>query len=158
MADKTPGTADPEMLKGMGLNIAVVVARFNYQITYKMRDLCVNRLLELGVQHQAITVDEVPGSFELPVMVNRRLSKGMARAAIAIGAVIRGETDHYEHISRAAADGLQRVALDTGRPVIFGVLTTDTVKQARARTKHAVGYAENAVEMAHAWAAAVRQR
>ena len=157
MADKSPGAADPEMLKGLGLNIAVVVARFNYQITYKMRDLCVNRLLELGVQRDAITVDEVPGSFELPGMVNRRLSNRSVRAAIAIGAVIRGETDHYEHISRAAADGLQRVALDTDTPVIFGVLTTDTVKQARTRTKHAVGYAENAVEMAHAWAA-VRRR
>ena len=147
MAKKEAGKADPELLDGNQLRILVCVARFNSDITYEMRDLCIERLMELGVSPAAIIVAEVPGSFELPMATKRWFRATTLHAAIAIGAVIRGETDHYEHIARASADGLQQVAIEEVKPVIFGVLTTDNVKQARARIKHARGYAENAVEM-----------
>ena len=147
MAKKEAGKADPELLDGKQLRILVCVARFNSDITYEMRDLCIERLMELGVSPAAIIVAEVPGSFELPMATKRWFRATTLHAAIAIGAVIRGETDHYEQIARAAADGLQQVAIEEVKPVIFGVLTTDNVKQARARIKHARGYAENAIEM-----------
>lgn len=150
MAKKDAGKADPQLLDGNQLRILVCVARFNSDITYAMRDLCIERLIELGVSPSNIVITEVPGSFELPAVAMRRLQDVSTDAAIAIGAVIRGETDHYEHIARAAADGLQRVAIKRMKPVIFGVLTTDNVKQARSRIKHARGYAENAVEMVNA--------
>ena len=144
---KNPGRVDPALLDGRHHRIAVCVARFNSAITYAMRDLCVDRLVELGVSRSDIVVTEVPGSFELPMFAMRQLQGTNIQAAIAIGAVIRGETDHYEFIARSAADGLQRVAIECKKPVIFGVLTTDTVKQARARIKQATTYAEDAVEM-----------
>ena len=144
---KNPGRVDPALLDGRRHRIAVCVARFNNAITYAMRDLCIDRLVELGVSRSDIIVNEVPGSFELPMVAMRRLQGTNIQAAIAIGAVIRGETDHYEFIARSAADGLQRVAIECKKPVIFGVLTTDTVKQARARIKQATTYAEDAVEM-----------
>lgn len=135
------------MLDGRHARILICVARFNSDITYAMRDLCIERLIELGVSPAAIIVAEVPGSFELPMATKRWFHATTLHAAIAIGAVIRGETDHYEHIARAAADGLQQVAIEEMKPVIFGVLTTDNVKQAQARIQHAMGYAENAIEM-----------
>ena len=147
MSTKDPGKADPALLDGRRHRVAVCVARFNSDITYAMRDLCIERLIELGVSRSDITITEVPGSFELPVLAMRRLHGSNIQAAIAIGAVIRGETDHYEFIARSAADGLQRVAIECKKPVIFGVLTTDTVREARARISHARTYAENAVEM-----------
>lgn len=147
MPKKNPGKADPALLDGRGHRIVVCVARFNSEITYAMRDLCVNRLVELGVSRSDIVVTEVPGSFELPMIAMRRLQGTNVQAAIAIGAVIRGETDHYKYIARSVADGLQRVAIECKKPVIFGVLTTDTVRQARARIKQARDYADNAVEM-----------
>lgn len=154
MSNGTPkkqrGRASAEMLDGRHARILICVARFNSDITYAMRDLCIERLIELGVSPSNIVITEVPGSFELPAVAMRRLQDVSTHAAIAIGAVIRGETDHYEHIARAAADGLQRVAIERMKPVIFGVLTTDNVKQARSRIKHARGYAENAVEMVNA--------
>lgn len=146
---KSAGKASAAMLDGKGLRFVVVVARFNSNITYKMRDLCVERLRELGVRESDITVVEVPGSFELPATMKRRVCGTNVSAAIAIGAVIRGETDHYEFIARSAADGLQQVAVECGKPVIFGVLTTDSVAQAKKRTNNATTYAENAVEMAN---------
>ena len=147
MSKKNPGKVDPALLDGRRHRIVVCVARFNSDITYAMRDLCVDRLVELGVSRSDIVVTEVPGSFELPMIAMRRLQGTNVQAAIAIGAVIRGETDHYKHIARSAADGLQRVALECKKPVIFGVLTTYTVKEARARIKQATTYAEDAVEM-----------
>ena len=147
MPKKNPGRVDPALLDGRRHRVAVCVARFNSDITYAMRDLCIERLVELGVSRSDITITEVPGSFELPVVAMRRLHGTNIQAAIAIGAVIRGETDHYEFIARSAADGLQRVAIECKKPVIFGVLTTDTVRQAQGRVKQARDYADNAVEM-----------
>ena len=149
MTAKSPGQAKPAMLDGARLNVLVVVSRFNHDITYRMRDLCVKRLLDLGVRQSNVTVVEVPGSFELPVMVKRRLFASKIHVAIALGVVIRGDTDHYDFVARAASDGLQLAALECEKPVIFGVLTTETVEQATERILNASTYAENAVEMAN---------
>ena len=113
-----------------------------------MRDLCLERLAELGVKIDESHIFEVPGSFELPLAARALLDPPIeSDAVIAIGAVIRGETDHYQHIANAASTGLLKVSEDSLKPVIFGVLTTDTVDQAVARIAHARGYADSAVEM-----------
>ena len=146
--EKGAGEAPAEFLDGSGLKIGIAVARFNSDITFKMRDLCLARLDELGVTVEESQVFEVPGSFELPLAARVLLDPPIeSDAVIAIGAVIRGETDHYEHIASAASQGLLRVSEDALKPVIFGVLTTDTVGQAVERIGQASGYAESAVEM-----------
>ena len=150
MADieKGAGESPAEFLDGSGLKVGIAVARFNSDITFKMRDLCLARLEELGVTVEESQIFEVPGSFELPLATRALLDPPVsADAVIAIGAVIRGETDHYEHIANAASQGLLRVSEDSLRPVIFGVLTTDTVEQAVERIEQASGYADSAVEM-----------
>ena len=146
--EKGAGKAPSEFLDGSGLKIGIAVARFNSDITFKMRDLCLARLGELGVTVEESQVFEVPGSFELPLAARVLLDPPIeSDAVIAIGAVIRGETDHYEHIASAASQGLLRVSEDALKPVVFGVLTTDTVEQAVERIGQAPGYAESAVEI-----------
>ena len=145
---KRVGESPPELLDGTGLKIGIAVARFNSDITFKMRDLCIARLTELGVKVDDAHIFEVPGSYELPLAANALFEAPDAvDAVIAIGAVIRGETDHYEHIANAASQGLLRVSTDNRKPVIFGVLTTNTVEQALARIDQAPGYADAAIEM-----------
>ena len=146
--EKGAGESPAEFLDGSGLKIGIAVARFNSDITFKMRDLCLARLEELGVTVEGSQIFEVPGSFELPLAARALLDPPVeSDAVIAIGAVIRGETDHYEHIASAASQGLLRVSEDALKPMIFGVLTTDTVEQAVERIGQASGYAESAVEM-----------
>ena len=145
---KRPGESPPELLNGTGIRIGIAVARFNSDITYKMRDLCQIRLEELGVTPSNTHIFEVPGSFELPLAARTLLNPPvLADATIALGAVIRGETAHFEHIANAASQGLLRASEDSLKPVIFGVLTTDTIEQAIDRIPGATGYADSAVEM-----------
>ncbi len=145
---KSAGQSPPELLNGTDIKIGIAVARFNSNITHKMRDLCLDRLAELGVTVHKSHIVETPGSFELPLAARALLEPPVeADAVIAIGAVIRGETDHYQHIANAASQGLLRVSEDSLKPVIFGVLTTDTIQQATDRINHAPTYAENAIEM-----------
>ncbi len=148
--EKSAGESPSELLNGTGLRIGIAVARFNSDITFKMRELSLARLAELGVEVDESHVFEVPGSFELPLAARALVDPPVeADAVIAIGAVIRGDTDHYEHIANAASSGLLKVSEDSIKPVIFGVLTTDTVEQAVERIEHASGYADAAVEMAN---------
>ena len=152
MADveKRAGESPAEYLDGSGLKIGIAVARFNSDITFKMRDFCLARLVELGVTVEESHVFEVPGSYELPLAARALLDPPIqSDAVVAIGAVIRGETAHFDHVANAASQGLLRVSEDSLKPVIFGVLTTDTVEQAVARIEHARGYADSAVEMAN---------
>ncbi len=135
-------------LAGNDLKIGIVVARFNEYITRQMLDAAVGRLVELGVQRHGITVVWVPGSFELPVVAKKLAGVHDIDAVITLGAVIEGETAHFEHVAHSAAEGILRASLDTGKPVIFGVLTTYDTGQAVARIGHARGYAEAAIEMA----------
>lgn len=140
-------------LDGRGLRIAAVCSRFNAEITESLLAATTRTLLELGVRDDDIAIEHVPGAFELPLVAQHFARTRSFNAVIALGAVIRGETGHYELVAETAASGIARVALDTGVPVIFGVVAADTVEQARARSGGALGNrgedaAVTAVEMA----------
>tara|TARA_Y100000768_G_scaffold219809_1_gene165704 strand:+ start:686 stop:1132 length:447 start_codon:yes stop_codon:yes gene_type:complete len=130
---------DPSKLK-----IAIVKAKFNYDITEEMETIAINRLKELGIKN--ISSYEVPGSYEIPYAC-KKISKKYD-AIIAIGCIIQGETDHYKFISENASIGIQKVSIEEEIPIIFAVLTVNNHKQATDRIQNAVTYAENAVEMA----------
>jgi 6,7-dimethyl-8-ribityllumazine synthase len=117
-------------LQGQGLRIAIVIARFNDFITSKLLEGARAALSRHGVRDDDVTVASVPGSFELPLIARKMAESGQYHAVICLGAVIRGETDHYEHVAGEAAKGVASASVSTGVPVIFGVLTTDTVEQA----------------------------
>ena len=120
-------------LNAEGMRFAIVVAKFNDFVTLKLLDGAKSALLENGVDQSDITVAMVPGSFEIPVVADNLASSGDYDAIICLGAVIKGETDHYEYVSKGAAEGIARVALDNQLPVMFGVLTTHDVEQALDR-------------------------
>ncbi len=123
-------------LQGQGLKVAIVVSRFNSFITDRLVEGAVDGLRRHGVEEKDISLVKVPGSFELPLAV-RRASAGKVDAVIALGALIRGGTPHFDYLSAEVTKGLAQVSLESGVPVAFGVLTTDTVEQAieRAGTK-----------------------
>ena len=112
-----------------GLKFAIVVARFNNSITKKLLEGARAALKKAGAE----VCDEyfVPGAFELPLAAKSLIAR--YHAIIALGAVIRGETPHFDYVAAESARGLQQVALESGKPVAFGVLTTDTMEQAQAR-------------------------
>jgi 6,7-dimethyl-8-ribityllumazine synthase len=124
----------PELLDGSGMRIAIACGRFNNEITERLLDGALRRLDDLGVDESGIDIVWVPGAFELPMAARAFARSGSVDAVICIGAVIRGETSHYDLIAGECAAGLQRVQLDTGVPVVFGVLTTEDVDQALARS------------------------
>jgi 6,7-dimethyl-8-ribityllumazine synthase len=115
------------------LRIAVVVARFNPDITMRLRDGAVEALTVAGAPEDAVEVFEVPGAFGLPWAARVAATSGRFDAVVCLGCVIRGETYHFEVIADTAARGVMAVACDTGVPVTFGVLTTDSIEQALAR-------------------------
>ncbi|MXX19123.1 MAG: 6,7-dimethyl-8-ribityllumazine synthase, partial [Dehalococcoidia bacterium] len=117
---------------GEGLRVCIVVAQWNASVTYKLLDGAKAGLGERGVRPDDITVAWVPGSFEVPPATRWAAESGNYDAVIAIGTVIRGETDHYEHIAGQAAAGIMETSQETGVPVAFGVLTCDTAEQALA--------------------------
>lgn len=117
---------------GSGIRVGVVVATFNKEVTGGLLTGALLYLHEVGAE--AARVVEVPGAFELPLVAQRLARSGEIDAVVALGAVIEGETDHYEHIAHRASEGLMRVTLDTGTPVAFGVLTTRTLETALARS------------------------
>jgi 6,7-dimethyl-8-ribityllumazine synthase len=120
-------------LRGDGLRVAVVCSRFNDLVTERLLAGARDGLVRHGVDGGSITVAEVPGAFELPLVAARLASSGEYDAVVCVGAVIRGATPHFDLVAGQCAAGLQRAQLDTGVPVIFGVLTTDTVEQALDR-------------------------
>jgi 6,7-dimethyl-8-ribityllumazine synthase len=126
-----------------GLRFAVVVARFNSMITEKLLDGARKALAKAEVD-----VFYVPGAFELPFAAKMLAQTHRYHGVIALGAVIRGGTPHFDYVAGEAARGLQNVALETGIPVSFGVLTTDTVAQAEARSNKGFDAAMTAIEMA----------
>jgi 6,7-dimethyl-8-ribityllumazine synthase len=138
-------------LDGTGLRIGVVRSRFNEEIGRASLEACLVRLMELGVHERDVTVLAVPGAFEAPLALQKLAGTGRYDALIALGAVIRGETFHFEIVSNESAAGVNQVQLDTGVPVANGILTTDTDAQAQARAP-VKGHdcAEVAVEMANA--------
>ena len=124
-------------IKGDGKKIAIVVSRFNDFITSRLLDGAIDGLARTGVAEEDVTVVRVPGSFEIPLAAKRLAASGAYNAVICIGAVIRGETPHYEHVAREVTKGIAQTSLDLNIPIVYGMLTTDTIEQAieRAGTK-----------------------
>ena len=140
-------------LRGDGLRVAIAASRFNDFITERLLAGARDSLLRHGVDEASITVAWAPGAFELPLVAQRLAASGEYDAVICVGAVIRGATGHYEHVAGQCAAGIERVQLDTGIPVIFGVLTTENVEQAVERSGTKAGNkgfesAMTAIEMA----------
>ena len=141
-------------MNGEGLRVAIVVATFNDFITSKLLDGARAALARHGVRDDDVSVASVPGSFELPLVAKKLAESGQHDAVICLGAVIRGETDHYEHVAGEAAKGIANAGLSSGVPVIFGVLTTDTLEQAINRAggkqgNNGYGAGLAAIEMAN---------
>lgn len=126
-------------LRGDGLRVAVVASRFNDLVTERLVAGARDGLVRHGVDTGSITEAWVPGALELPLAAQRLAASGEFDAVICIGVVIRGATDHYTHVASQCAAGLQRVQLDTGVPVVFGVLTTETLDQAMERAGAKLG-------------------
>ncbi|MCD4779312.1 MAG: 6,7-dimethyl-8-ribityllumazine synthase [Candidatus Omnitrophica bacterium] len=122
-------------VKGRGVRVAIVVSRFNKFITEKLLNGCVNELVRCGVRKGDIVVAWTPGAFEVPLVAKRFARKKTVDVVIALGAVIRGETYHFEMVAQGATQGIMQVSLDTMKPVIFGVLTTETLDQAYKRSE-----------------------
>jgi 6,7-dimethyl-8-ribityllumazine synthase len=132
--------------------IAIVVARFNELVTEPLLHGCKDTLVRHGVGEDQIDVVRVPGSFEIPLAARTAADSGRYAAVICLGCVIRGETDHYDHVAGQAASGVMQASIATGVPVIFGILTTETVEQALNRAGLKSGNkgaeaAQSAVEM-----------
>lgn len=117
-------------LQGAGLKVAIAVARFNSFITDRLLGGALDGLRRHGVADDAVTIVRVPGSWELPVTVKALAESGKYDAIICLGAVIRGETPHFDYVAGEAAKGIGQVMTATGVPVAFGVLTTNTLEQA----------------------------
>ncbi|MBI1862390.1 MAG: 6,7-dimethyl-8-ribityllumazine synthase [Deltaproteobacteria bacterium] len=132
--------------------IGLVVSRFNLEISKMLLDGALGRLKEAGFSENQITVCWVPGAFEIPITAQRLAQQGVFEAVICLGSVIKGETDHYEHICTSVTQGCQQVAITNDIPIVFGVLTTHTEQQARERAGGKEGNkgrsaAETAIEM-----------
>jgi 6,7-dimethyl-8-ribityllumazine synthase len=124
---------------GTGLKIAIVVSRFNDFITEKLLSGAIGTLKSHGVQENEMTVAWVPGAFELPLIARKMAETGKYDAIITLGCVIRGATTHYDYVCNEAAKGIASASQQTGIPVIFGVLTTETIEQAIERAGTKVG-------------------
>jgi 6,7-dimethyl-8-ribityllumazine synthase len=120
-------------LDATGARVAVVAGRFNEPFTAQLLDGARARLTRHGVPDESVTVVWVPGAFELPLVASRLAASGEFDAVICVGAVIRGGTPHFDYVAGECAAGVMRAMLDTGVPVVFGVLTTDDEAQAAAR-------------------------
>ena len=141
-------------LMGEGLKFGVVVARFNEFITSKLLDGAQDTLSRHGVKAEDVDVAWTPGSFEIPLIAKKMAESGKYDAIICLGAVIRGGTPHFDYIASEVTKGIAHVSLDTGRPIILGVITADNLEQAieRAGTKsgnYGSQAALHAIEMAN---------
>jgi len=139
---------------GAGLRVCIVSARWNSFVTDRLTEGAVATLRECGLREEDVTVARVPGAFEVPTAARWAAECGRFDAVICIGAVIRGETAHFEYVAGGATDGIGTVSQDTGVPVIFGVLTVDSVQQAMDRAGGKDGHkgeeaARAAIEMAN---------
>jgi len=128
--------------------VGIVVARFNGELTGELLRRALDELERLGVGREAVTVIPVPGAFELPLAAMALAKTRRYSCIVALGAVIRGETPHFEYVASEAASGLQLAGLETGVPVAFGVLTVENEEQARARLDKAPEAVRTALEMA----------
>jgi len=128
--------------------VGIVVARFNGELTGELLRRALDELERLGVGREAVTVIPVPGAFELPLAAMALAKTRRYSCIVALGAIVRGETPHFEYVASEAASGLQLAGLETGVPVAFGVLTTENEEQAKARLDKAAEAVRTALEMA----------
>jgi 6,7-dimethyl-8-ribityllumazine synthase len=144
------------VLEGMPLgnrrSFGVVVSRFNGGVTNLMLRRALDTLIEAGVAQDAITVLPVPGAFELPLAAMALAKTRRYACIVALGAIVRGETPHFDYVAGECASGLQLAGIETGVPVSFGVLTVDNVAQAEARIDKAADAVRSALEMADLFA------
>lgn len=141
-------------LSGAGLRFGIVVSRFNDVVSERLLSGARDAFRRHAVPDEAVDVVRVPGSFEIPVTVKRLACSGSYDALVCLGAVIRGDTAHFEYVAGHAASGIARVALETGIPIIFGVVTTENLEQAIERAGGKAGNkgyeaALSAIEMAN---------
>jgi 6,7-dimethyl-8-ribityllumazine synthase len=141
-------------LSGKGVKVGIVVGRFNEFISTRLLDGALDNLKRHDVAEDDIEVAWVPGAFELPLVAQRMAGSRRYHALICLGAVIRGGTPHFDYVAAETAKGIAKVSLDSGVPVIFGVLTTDTIEQAVERAGAKAGNkgweaATSALEMAN---------
>lgn len=122
-----------------GLRFGVVVSRFNHVISVRLLEGCASTFAERGADEADVHVAWVPGAFEIPLAAREMARSGRYDAVVTLGSVVRGGTPHFDYVCRAVTDGVRDVILATGVPVAFGVLTTDDVEQALARTGGAEG-------------------
>ena len=133
-------------------SVGVVVSRFNGGVTNKLLQTALDTLVELGVAQDAITVMPVPGAFELPLAAMALAKTRRYACIVALGAIVRGDTPHFEYVAQECASGLQLAGIETGVPVSFGVLTVENVDQAEARIHKAGEAVRSALEMADLFA------
>jgi 6,7-dimethyl-8-ribityllumazine synthase len=134
---ETPTYFEGRLVAPQGSRFALVVSRFNSFITERLLEGALDGLRRHGVSVQDVNVVRVPGSWELPIVCQRIAKSGKVDAIIALSAIIRGDTPHFDYVAAEASKGIAHVTMETGVPIAFGVLTTDTVEQAvdRAGTK-----------------------
>lgn len=127
-----PKTLSP-ILTAKGVRLAIAVGRFNERITKTLLEGALEAYARLGGDPQEVLVVWVPGSFELPLVAKKLAERPEVQAVVALGAVVRGETPHFEYVAAQAASGLMGAMLQTGKPIVFGVLTTNTSEEAQER-------------------------
>ncbi|HZP72401.1 MAG TPA: 6,7-dimethyl-8-ribityllumazine synthase [Gaiellaceae bacterium] len=137
---------------GARRSVGVVVSRFNGGLTNRLLRTALETLDQAGVSQEAITVMPVPGAFELPLAAMALAKTRRYACIVALGAIVRGETPHFDYVASECASGLQLAAIETGVPVAFGVLTVDAVEQAEARIDKAADAVRSALEMADVFA------
>ena len=133
-------------------SVAIVVSRYNGDLTNRMLARAIDALEEAGVSPDAVTIMPVPGAFELPLAAMALAKTRRYACVVALGVIVRGETPHFDYIASEAASGLQLAAIETGVPVAFGVLTVETAEQAEARIDRAGEAVQTALEMADVFA------
>ena len=148
----------PRVLEGQltaqGLNFVIVVSRFNSLVTQRLLDGALDALKRHGADENAITIAWAPGSFELPLVAKKFAQTGKYHAVICLGCIIRGDTPHFEYVASETAKGIAQVMLETGVPMVFGVVTADNLEQALERAGAKAGNrgfdaAMTAMEMAN---------
>lgn len=140
-------------LQAKGLKFSIVVSRFNDFITTKLLEGALDALIRHGANEDDIEIVKVPGSFEVPLLAKRLASKGVYNAIICLGTVIRGATPHFDYVAAEVSKGIAAASLETGVPISFGIITSDTIEQAIERAGSKAGNkgwdaAITAIEMA----------
>ncbi len=126
-------------IKGKGLKIAIIVSRFNSRVTEKLKDGAIDCLERHEVNGKDVDLYWTPGSFELPMLTNRVINRGGYDGYIVLGALIRGDTPHFEYLASEVTKGIAKIGIKSDKPVAFGIITSDTEEQALSRAGMKVG-------------------